>query len=142
MNIAHYKNILNYLRFRFFQWFFGLRLLDGVGKGLNDAPRDALVAKSFSPAEGSILLHDRNVRSIPIQKRNIGFVYQHYGLLPHLSVRNNIAYGLRMHDFSEAQLLADRIGIILDGSLKAVVNSENLMYNNYSEDVDIFLGRK
>lgn len=45
------------------------------------------------------------------------------------------------HDFSEAQLLADRIGIILDGSLKAVVESENLMYKHYSEEIDIFLGR-
>lgn len=46
------------------------------------------------------------------------------------------------HDFSEAQLLADRIGIILGGRLKAVVNSENLMDEQYCEEVEIFLGRK
>ena len=45
------------------------------------------------------------------------------------------------HDFSEAQLLADRIGIILQGSLRAVVRSENLMDSCHCEEVNTFLGR-
>ena len=46
------------------------------------------------------------------------------------------------HDFSEAQLLADRIGIILGGSLKAVVDSKDLMSKQYGDEIDLFLGRK
>ena len=44
------------------------------------------IAGFFPPTEGSIVLHGRNVRSIPVQERNIGFVYQDYGLFSHMSV--------------------------------------------------------
>ncbi len=45
------------------------------------------------------------------------------------------------HDFMEAGYLADRVGILLDGSLKAVVPADRLMEEHYSEEVEQFLGR-
>lgn len=48
------------------------------------------------PSAGSIYLGDKNITHMPIEKRNIGYVSQNYGLFPHLTVGANVAYGLRM----------------------------------------------
>lgn len=47
---------------------------------------------------GRIELGGRDVTALPPEARGIGFVYQHYHLFPHLSVRQNIGYGLRIGD--------------------------------------------
>jgi molybdate/tungstate transport system ATP-binding protein len=44
---------------------------------------------------GRIVLRDRDVSQAPPEERGIGFVYQHYHLFPHLSVGENIGYGIR-----------------------------------------------
>lgn len=46
------------------------------------------------------------------------------------------------HDFKEAQLLSNRVGILLDGELKTIVNSNDLLTSSYEQDVEEFLGRK
>jgi molybdate/tungstate transport system ATP-binding protein len=43
---------------------------------------------------GRVFMHDDDVTSLPPERRGLGFVYQHYHLFPHLTVRENIAYGL------------------------------------------------
>ncbi len=45
------------------------------------------------------------------------------------------------HDFTEAQLLADRIGIMLDGRLRCVVDADQLLNHTYESDIECFLGR-
>jgi molybdopterin-binding protein len=47
------------------------------------------------PDEGRILWNDRDITCDPIQKRRMGLVYQDQALFPHMTVRRNIAYGLR-----------------------------------------------
>jgi molybdopterin-binding protein len=44
--------------------------------------------------EGKVFLHDEDVTHVPPERRGLGFVYQQYHLFPHLSVRDNIAYGV------------------------------------------------
>ncbi|HEX7338025.1 MAG TPA: ABC transporter ATP-binding protein [Gemmatimonadales bacterium] len=44
---------------------------------------------------GRVFMHDDEVTHLPPEQRGLGFVYQQYHLFPHLSVRDNIAYGLR-----------------------------------------------
>ncbi len=46
------------------------------------------------------------------------------------------------HDFVEARLLAHRVGILLNGELKAVVSSDRLTDEHYCEEVEQFLGRE
>ncbi len=46
------------------------------------------------------------------------------------------------HDFTEAAVLADKVGILLDGELKAVVPANRLMDGHYGEEVELFLGRR
>jgi molybdopterin-binding protein len=43
---------------------------------------------------GRVFLHDDDVTDLPPERRGLGFVYQQYHLFPHLSVRDNIAYGV------------------------------------------------
>jgi molybdopterin-binding protein len=45
--------------------------------------------------DGRILLRDLDVSRAPPEQRRVGFVYQHYHLFPHLSVAENIGYGIR-----------------------------------------------
>ena len=44
---------------------------------------------------GRVFMHDDEVTHLPPERRGLGFVYQQYHLFPHLSVRENIGYGLR-----------------------------------------------
>lgn len=185
----------------------------------------------FSRYQGSIAFDGTEVGAIPPGRRGLGFVYQDHGLFPHMTVYDNIAYGLKMHrfskeavkrkteelmemlsithlraqypgtlsggesqrtalaralalepevllldepfsaldpatrqqmyreiqaihrrfrctiifvthDFKEAELLAGRVGILLDGEMKAVVPAKDLMSGRYCREVEEFLGRK
>ena len=187
------------------------------------------IAGAYPINEGTILLDGRDVETLPIQQRHMGILYQDYALFPHMTVRNNIAYGLKRaklphaeidervnemlelfgiehiaerhpgvisggesqrtalaralvlkpeilildepfsaldpttkqqmygmlrdvharfdctivfvtHDFNEAQTLADRVGIILDGRLRAVVPASELFSTEHAEEVRTFLG--
>ncbi len=48
------------------------------------------------PQRGRILLNGEDITRVPPERRSIGFVYQDYALFPHLSVAENIAFGLRL----------------------------------------------
>ncbi|MCC5948726.1 MAG: ABC transporter ATP-binding protein [Nitriliruptoraceae bacterium] len=58
-----------------------------------------MVAGLLPPDGGTIAIHGRTVdgagASVPPERRNVGLVFQDYALFPHLSVRRNVAYGLR-----------------------------------------------
>lgn len=187
------------------------------------------IAGFYKSEEGSIKIYDKKVNEIPLENRRIGFVYQDYGLFPHMTVFNNISYGLKIqkvnkkiikstveeickilsienilnqypgtlsggekqrtalarsvvlkpkillmdepfsaldpttklsmydeikkihkifgctiifvtHDFNEAQIMADRIGILKSGELKSVRKSEELFNEYKDEDINEFLG--
>lgn len=53
-----------------------------------------MIAGLLSPDCGSIFLDGSNITRMPAGKRKIGMVFQDYALFPHLSVEDNIAYGL------------------------------------------------
>ena len=60
-----------------------------------------LVAGFFSPSSGRILVDGRLVNDVPTYKREIGIMFQNYALFPHMSVANNVAYGLKMRGFGQ-----------------------------------------
>ncbi|WP_372910444.1 ABC transporter ATP-binding protein [Salinigranum sp.] len=57
-----------------------------------------LVAGFESPTEGEIRFDGRDVSGVPPEERGIGVVFQSYALFPHMSVAENVAYGLRFSD--------------------------------------------
>ena len=63
----------------------------------------------FNPADrGQILINGRDVASLPPNERQCGLVFQAYALFPHMSVRDNIGYGLRVRGWSR-QAIAARV---------------------------------
>jgi ABC-type Fe3+/spermidine/putrescine transport system ATPase subunit len=62
---------------------------------------------------GRILLDGKDVTEIPVQKRGVGIVYQNYALFPHLTIGENVGYGLRARGTSKPATL-DRVRAMLD----------------------------
>jgi spermidine/putrescine transport system ATP-binding protein len=48
------------------------------------------------PDEGRILLRGKDVTAVPPNRRNVNMVFQHYALFPHMSVADNVSFGLRI----------------------------------------------
>jgi ABC-type Fe3+/spermidine/putrescine transport system ATPase subunit len=53
-----------------------------------------LLAGLLHPKAGAVLFDDRDMAGVPTEKRDVGVVFQSYALFPHLTVRENIAFGL------------------------------------------------
>ena len=56
------------------------------------------------PDEGEILFGDRRVDGLPPHQRNIGMVFQNYALWPHMTVRGNVTYGLRLRRLGATEI--------------------------------------
>jgi len=52
------------------------------------------VAGLSRPAMGEVLFNGRPMNTVPVHEKNVGFVFQNYALWPHLTVAENVAYGL------------------------------------------------
>jgi len=63
-----------------------------------------MLAGFEEPSSGKILLSDKDVSQLPPHKRNSTMVFQSYALFPHMSVRENIAYGLRLKNLSKKDI--------------------------------------
>ncbi len=55
-----------------------------------------LIAGFYQPDRGEIWINDKNVTETPPEQRRVGFVYQDYALFPHLSVEDNVKFGLNL----------------------------------------------
>jgi ABC-type Fe3+/spermidine/putrescine transport system ATPase subunit len=75
-------------------------LLGPSGSGKTTMLR--LLAGFDLPSAGQIVIEGRDVSGLPPAERNIGMVFQHYALFPHMNIRRNIEYGLKMHGWASA----------------------------------------
>ena len=71
-----------------------LTLLGASGSGKTTTLR--MIAGFEVPTAGEILMAGAPITNLPPYKRDINTVFQHYALFPHMSVRQNVEYGLRM----------------------------------------------
>src|SRR3546814_1147914 len=55
-----------------------------------------IIAGLETPDSGSIVFHGEDVSCRDVRDRNVGFVFQHYALFRHMTVFDNVAFGLRM----------------------------------------------
>ena len=92
-----------------------LALLGPSGSGKTTLLR--VIAGLEEANQGHVYFGGQDATSLPVQKRQVGFVFQHYALFRHLNVADNIAYGLRARERarrpSEAQI-RERVGSLLD----------------------------
>ncbi len=65
-----------------------------------------LLAGFYQPDAGQIRFGGRVVSGLPPCERNIGMVFQNYALWPHMTVRANVAYGLRLRKLAPAEIEA------------------------------------
>ncbi|MEO0655032.1 MAG: ABC transporter ATP-binding protein [Pseudomonadota bacterium] len=90
-------------------------LLGASGCGKTTTLR--LIAGFLRPTTGTIRLGNTDLTTLPAQKRNIGLVFQNYALFPHLSVRDNVAFGLKQRGMpvqereTKANAMLDRVGL-------------------------------
>src|SRR5215213_8672770 len=90
-------------------------LLGPSGCGKTTAVR--CIAGLISPTNGQLYIGDRLVNDLPPKDRDIAMVFQNYALYPHMSVRENLAFALRLRKLPQAEIdrrvqqAADTLGL-------------------------------
>ncbi|MGV3564808.1 MAG: sulfate/molybdate ABC transporter ATP-binding protein, partial [Nocardioides sp.] len=65
-----------------------------------------IIAGLETPDTGSVVIEGKDATRLPVQKRNVGFVFQHYAAFKHLSVARNVAFGLEIRKKSKEEVRA------------------------------------
>ena len=90
-------------------------LLGASGCGKTTTLR--LIAGFLEPTSGTISLAGRDLTKLPAYKRDIGLVFQNYALFPHLSVLDNVSFGLKQRGVAtverekRAKAMLERVGL-------------------------------
>src|SRR5262249_28778794 len=90
-------------------------LLGAGGSGKSTILR--LISGLLHPDEGAIRLDGRDVTAVVPQKRDVGFVFQNYSIFRHMTVAQNIEFGLRIRSVPAAEResrreeLLDQVGL-------------------------------
>ncbi|MDV3128292.1 TOBE-like domain-containing protein [Mycobacterium sp. 21AC1] len=86
-------------------------LLGPSGSGKSTLLR--AIAGLDQPDTGTVTINGRDVTGVPPQRRGIGFVFQHYAAFKHLTVRDNVAFGLRIRKRPKAEV-AEKVDNLLE----------------------------
>jgi sulfate transport system ATP-binding protein len=71
-------------------------LLGPSGSGKTTLLRLIAGLEDLDPGHGSIRYYEEDITGTPVRKRRVGFVFQHYALFRHMSVFENVAFGLKV----------------------------------------------
>lgn len=88
-----------------------IALLGPSGSGKTTLLR--LIAGLEQPTSGQVFFGNEDASHRSVQERNVGFVFQHYALFRHMTVAQNIAFGMKVRHATKAQM-ADRAEELLD----------------------------
>jgi sulfate transport system ATP-binding protein len=86
-------------------------LLGPSGSGKSTLLR--AIAGLDTPDTGTITINGRDVTGVPPQRRGIGFVFQHYAAFKHLTVRDNVAFGLKIRKLPKSEI-KDKVDNLLE----------------------------
>jgi len=86
-------------------------LLGPSGSGKSTLLR--IIAGLEVPDTGRVVLDGEDVTEVPPQRRGVGFVFQHYAAFKHMTVRENVAFGLRIRKRPQAEIAA-KVDELLD----------------------------
>jgi sulfate transport system ATP-binding protein len=106
--------------------FNGFKALDDVSLSVPDGSLTALLGPSGGgkstllrvlaglekPDSGEVLFSGESVTTLPAQERGVGFVFQHYAAFKHMTVRDNIAFGLKIRKRPKEEI-RDRVDELL-----------------------------
>ncbi|HTB23260.1 MAG TPA: ATP-binding cassette domain-containing protein, partial [bacterium] len=81
-----------------------LALLGPSGSGKSTLLR--MIAGLETPDSGEVILTGTEANTLSARERNVGFVFQHYALFKHMTVRENIAFGLKVRKVPAAEAKA------------------------------------
>ncbi|UWG49134.1 ABC-type spermidine/putrescine transport system,ATPase component [Halanaeroarchaeum sp. HSR-CO] len=73
-----------------------------------------IVAGLEEPTGGTVAFGGEDVAGRPTEDRDVGIVFQSYALFPHMTVAENVAYGLRFRDPPDGQDVEERVADLLD----------------------------
>ncbi|MEU4558627.1 ABC transporter ATP-binding protein [Actinoplanes sp. NPDC023936] len=85
-------------------------LLGPSGSGKSTALK--ALAGFLTPSSGRVLLNGRDVTGLPPHRRGLGVVVQQYALFPHMTVAENVAFGLRARRSYSARRVADMLELV------------------------------
>src|SRR6202047_732528 len=74
-----------------------------------------MIAGLAEPSAGEIFLDERPITRVPVHRRNIGMLFQNYALFPHMTVAENIAFGLETRGIrraAAAERVADALQLV------------------------------
>ncbi|MGP4079030.1 ABC transporter ATP-binding protein [Pseudalkalibacillus sp. R45] len=63
-----------------------------------------MIAGFYYPTEGKVKFNDRDMTTVPPEKRNTGMVFQNYALFPHMTVAENVAFGLKVRKMERSKI--------------------------------------
>jgi putrescine transport system ATP-binding protein len=86
-------------------------ILGGSGSGKTTLLR--MLAGFEQPTQGSILIDGSDMTTVPPYERPVNMMFQSYALFPHMSVEQNVAYGLKKEGMGKSEV-APRVNAILD----------------------------
>jgi len=82
----------------------------------------------IQPTKGSIWVDDRDITNVPVEKREIGIVFQSYALFPTMNVFENIAFGLKVKKLPKSEIREKVMNIA-----KKIELSEEQLYKNVAQ---------
>jgi sulfate transport system ATP-binding protein len=88
-----------------------MALLGPSGGGKTTVLR--MIAGLEMPTTGDVFIRGQRVNDLPVQKRNIGFVFQNYALFKSMNVSKNIAFGLKIKKWKRGEIKS-RVGELLE----------------------------
>ncbi|WFU42186.1 ABC transporter ATP-binding protein [Bradyrhizobium sp. CB82] len=62
-----------------------------------------MIAGLIRPTSGDVFVNNAKVTGLPVHRRNIGMLFQNYALFPHMTIEENIAFGLEMRGVGKAE---------------------------------------
>jgi putative spermidine/putrescine transport system ATP-binding protein/spermidine/putrescine transport system ATP-binding protein len=72
-----------------------------------------MIAGLIRPTSGDVFVNDKKMTNVPVHRRNVGMLFQNYALFPHLTVEENIAFGLEMRGITKVDA-ARKVGEALN----------------------------
>lgn len=72
-----------------------------------------LIAGLESPTDGDVFIDGERVTDVPARKRDVALVFQDFALFPHMNVRENLSFNLRMQGYDDVDARVERVADLL-----------------------------